>query len=293
MTYEAIDRSADDGAPLELYKIVTENITHYFTDAPTPTIFEGKKYSPRQIRRTQITNTASFLDNSTLSVYLPANDALSRLVGVNVTPTDFTIEIWQKHRTDTDGEAKRIVFAFVTGVSMSGDELELSSISFMNTHVDAQVVTVAYGPICPHEWGSPRCGVDKELYAKVSTLIGLDIWSLTFADFIGEDMSNFIGGYLVNLRTGVKRNIVDIEGNYAFISGAFVDARLGDPVKLYPGCDHMLGVGGDCHSTYYNTINFGGFPLVPEDNPFVLTFGSYDYSSLTKTEKPDPGKGGE
>ena len=42
--------------------------------------------------------------------------------------------------------------------------------------------------------------------------------------------------------------------------------RLSDAVTLYPGCDHTLTT---CDTAFSNSLNYGGFPAIPQKNPWA------------------------
>jgi len=48
------------------------------------------------------------------------------------------------------------------------------------------------------------------------------------------------------------------------ITQAGLSAAVGDQVRAYPGCDHSLIT---CANKFGNSLNFGGFPFMPEKNP--------------------------
>ena len=275
MTYETVDTSVDGGAPEEFYIFTVENLVFRYTDAPKDTMFNGKKYLSRQIGRTALVNNMSIIDNSDTKITLPRADALSAKCAGLFTPTIINVEIFQRHRTDPDAEARRVFYGYLLEIDTSGRETGFAFTSLMRAYVEASVVTVAYTTVCNHEWADSRCRVNAELYKKTSQVMVIDLWTLTLADFVGVDMSKYIGGYIINERTGVRRNNVNMVDNYVFVDGMFADIEIGDRVNLYPGCDH--DVEGDCFKTYDNVANFGGYPFVPRANPFRGSFGEIDY----------------
>ena len=275
MTYETVDGSISEGSPEEFYTFRVENLIFRYTDAPQDMIFDGEKYLSRQISRTALVNNLSIIDNSDTKITLPREDMVSQKCAGLSTPSVIEVEIFQRHRTDDTQEAKRIFAGYLLEISTDGRETEFAFSTLTRAYIESNVCTVQYTTQCNHDWGDERCRVNPELYVKLSQVTGIDLWTLLVADFIGQDMSKYVGGYIVNSRTGVRRNIVNIDNNAIFVDGMFSDVAIGDGVRLYPGCDHDIE--GDCLKAYNNVINHGGFPFVPRSNPFRMGFGEIDY----------------
>ncbi len=278
MSYETTDTTVDDGAPQEFYIFRVENLMFRYTNAPRDIMIGSNPFYSRQITRTALVNNMSVIDNSDTKITLPRADEVCKKCAGLFTPTIIDLDIYQRHRTDPDLELKRIFAGYMIDISTSGVETDMAFTSLMRTHIDAPVATVMYTAQCNHDWGDRRCAVDPEAYVRTSQVIGNDLWTLKVADFIGDDMQQFVGGYIINDRTGIQRNIVNIDNNSIFLDGMFADVEVGDKVRLYPGCDHKID--GDCRLTYNNVINFGGFPFIPRKNPFLKGFGEIDYTFL-------------
>lgn len=276
MSYEEIDKSVETGAPIEFYIFSVENLRFYYTNATRDFMQSGNLFLSRSIERTALTNNMSIIDNSDTKITLPRSDLLSQKCAGMFTPSIINVEIFQRHRSDPDGEAKRIFSGYLLDIETNGRMAEFSFTTLMRSYVDGQVATVSYTAVCNHDWGDSRCRVDIEAYSRASQVVSSDLWTLTVAGFVGEDMKDFIGGFIRNDRTNVQRNVVDIDQNRIFLDGMFADVEVGDTIKIYPGCDHLID--SDCRTAFNNVINFGGFPFIPRSNPFLKGFGEIDYS---------------
>lgn len=88
----------------------------------------------------------------------------------------------------------------------------------------------------------------------------------TFADSSRAEASDYFGGGVITFLTGANAGIaLEI---YSFASGAFVtnlplpvNPAVGDTYSLTPGCRKRYTE--DCRTKWANTLNFGGFPLIP------------------------------
>lgn len=277
MTYENKDRSIDDGAPVNLYRIVADNFTYYYTDCPRPvpvTVDTGAQlFLPRQIDRTDITYTASMDDDSECSIRLPENDTLSALVSGIITPQDMHVTIWEVHLTDADAQPRQIYFGKVVSISTEERVTSLSAVSIMQTHMDSEIPNVTYSRTCNHKFGSAHCGFNLEQVAHTGlTVVAFGVWDLTLSGAV-PDENKFVGGTVVNLRTGYTQDIAALDGVSLLTLGGFMDIAVGDALTLYQSCAHTASA---C-AAYNNSINFGGFSYMPRKNPFVQGFGELVY----------------
>jgi hypothetical protein len=62
-----------------------------------------------------------------------------------------------------------------------------------------------------------------------------------------------------------KRLVTGHTGNVLTLQIPFPTDVTGATAVVQPGCDHKITT---CTSKFSNDINYGGFPLVPEKNPF-------------------------
>lgn len=282
MTYNAQDRSVQDGKPVDLYVIELENLRFFYTDAPadkpmTVPGYGAQVYRSKQLVRSGIATAMSMLDNSNITVKLPIDDAVSKIVNSYVTPSSFFIDIFQYHANDGDNEVKRIFAGFVTNVTSEDPQTTLNVSSLMQIYTAVSMGMITFTPVCNHEFGDARCGVDQGPLAHTTTLSSTWLWTIEVAT---PPAASFEGGTVINERTGIKRDVVDITGSSILITGAFVDAKPGDTLKFYPSCNHLVGTGNDCFTKYNNVANHGGFPFIPRKNPFVEGFGEVKFVDM-------------
>ena len=87
---------------------------------------------------------------------------------------------------------------------------------------------------------------------------------VTAAVFLAKPVGWFVGGRLT--AAGAQRLIVASSGGAVTLSAPIPGLTAGDAFDAYPGCDHTLGT---CASKFGNQLNFGGFPYIPQKNPFT------------------------
>ncbi len=117
------------------------------------------------------------------------------------------------------------------------------------------------GPSCPWAWGSPRCGIDINLW-DVADTVAAGSTALSIVLTTGTALA--VPGATIQIGS-VTRTIVK------YVSGtktATIDAPLaaaptpGTAVTVWRGCDKQFTT---CGTTYANVIRYGGFPFIPDN----------------------------
>jgi uncharacterized phage protein (TIGR02218 family) len=62
-----------------------------------------------------------------------------------------------------------------------------------------------------------------------------------------------------------RRFIRDFSGTDLTLTQPFQGIAVDDEVTVSPGCDHTMAT---CDEVYDNLPNYGGFPFIPQKNPF-------------------------
>jgi uncharacterized phage protein (TIGR02218 family) len=121
---------------------------------------------------------------------------------------------------------------------------------------------------CRHALYGRACGVNKEDYRVDGTVTAVDRTNITVTYNASEEPSStyFVGGIIEY--NGVMRFIVSQTGGNLKLWRPMPNLEINDSVSLYPGCNRSLIT---CDSKFDNAINHGGFPWLPNVNPFKFT----------------------
>jgi len=95
------------------------------------------------------------------------------------------------------------------------------------------------------------------------TVSAVDGTALTVTGADGEADGYFVGGMIEF--GGIFRFIVAHTGTSITLWREMPNLEATDAVTLYPGCNRTLD---HCTNKFSNTINYGGFPWLPNSNPF-------------------------
>lgn len=276
MSYETIDQTPDNGAPVNLYLITVDGKEFAYTDNPNPVSALNKTFSPRQIERSEIANTVIIDDTSPYTITIPINDPLALMLTGLVAPLVIKTYTWEIHLTDPDAEPKQLHFGLVSDVkTATGDTCQITSTPVTLPFVTAEIPWPMYSVTCNNAFGDARCkyNVNSTAYDGI-TVVGVNLWTIEISAAVPSE-ADYEGGVVMNVRTGAKQDTVDLDGTTLFTLGGFTDIKIGDQLRFFKGCDHTLT--GGC-TKYNNVANFAGFPYVPRKNPFLKGFGEYDYS---------------
>ena len=164
----------------------------------------------------------------------------------------------------------------VTKVVPNGERLSARCTDVVGTLMQRRYPHILVELTCNYQIYSRSCGVNKNDHKYSCTVLSqapLIVLSTQAIGQLGNGYGYFAGGWLEagSGNTFQIRPILNshYEGSTALeldIPQQLIGIPDGEPLTIYPGCD---GQASTCTQRYNNYINFGGFPDVPEVNPFV------------------------
>lgn len=270
MTFASDEQSVQDGSPIELYKFIGTYNTYRLTNrGEDVTNSDGTYDGGFAIRRSSLEEGTQEDDDISLDVDLSASHPMVTEYAINEPPPDLRLIVYRAHPTDLDDTLVLFdgeVVSWNIRMTREGRVASMKVPSLFSFLFDAPLPRPKYQAPCNHVLGDARCGVDMTDPANthdttISTITSnvIVVADTPFGD--GEcDGGEMIAG-------GERRMITGNVGTTYTISSPFSPGvSTSDAVTLRRGCDRALG--GDCINRFDNAINFGGFPLVPNRNPF-------------------------
>ncbi|MEO1208381.1 MAG: phage BR0599 family protein [Cyanobacteria bacterium J06638_20] len=267
MVFDTDERSVQDGSPIELFKFTGTYNTYRLTNRGRDvTNSDGTYDSSFAIKRSSLEEGTQEDDDIALDVELSlTHPMVTEYVLSGLPPPSLRMEVFRAHPSDLNDTFK-LFEGEVVSWSIRRRIAKLRVPSVFSFLFDGPLPRPKYQAPCNHVLGDARCGVDltdptnfhATTIASVSgTTVGLD--SNPFAD--GEcDAGQMISG-------SERRMITGNTGTSFTIATPFSSAIMPTAaVTIQRGCDHALN--GDCINRFNNAVNFGGFPLVPDRNPF-------------------------
>lgn len=159
---------------------------------------------------------------------------------------------------------------FVGTLSTLEFSVKEATLSFTNVIYDTQrgAMRLVYQRQCPFALYGKQCKANKEDHAHYSTLsqwTRIDDYNLQFSDTLPE----YIEGGIMQLpnKAWFFIRLVDYTENTITVSRPVYQSYLETDettVVIYEGCDRTIQT---CRNRFYNDDNYGGFTLLPLENP--------------------------
>lgn len=259
MTYQAKEISLSDGSPVELYRFAVLTQEWYLTSADEEIVYGGNTYQPSPISRTSPEQSREG-GYTKMSLTVHRDHEIAQRYRVYVPLSAMHVTIYRYHRGD--GEVITFWVGRVRAVTWEGDyaKLECEPISAQMTRDGLRYQFQAQ---CNHMLFGPGCGLSAIDYKVQGQVEALDGNVVTAAEFATEADGYFRAGYLV--RDLDYRMIVAHTGDAVTLLLPFESLSVGALVDAYAGCDRSRTV---CRDKFDNLLNYGGFPFIPNKNPF-------------------------
>lgn len=274
MTYATVEASAHSGGPALLFEFAGVGVgPFYLSNVNDTVVWNGYEFLPAAITCSDFTQTGEMRKDA-LKIELPRDHPFAvQFLGYgpdNIT----TVTVFRGHIADGDFIVywKGRVISTRAADSIITIECENVFSSLRRTGLRAR-----YQRTCRHALYSTACGVDKldfEVIGSATAAAGLTVTVTEAAD---EDDGWWVGGILsypgsdsLRLITAHSGEVVTLSRPIPELEAEILDSSSAS-VKLYPGCDHTMGTNGCSKFTQAGTSNiknFGGFPWMPQKNPF-------------------------
>lgn len=267
--YDVAEASAHEGRPVEGYKFEGP-VTYRYTSAELAVDINGETYTPVAITRGNIRTGTQEDDQNDLELSLPADLALVQDQAFTTPPPSLLLTVYRYHEgTDPSADWVIIWKGQVTSFSVTDGLARMRVPSIFALTLATTIPNRSFQGPCNHVLYDARCKVVRNSFKTTTTVASItDTTHFVVADDGAID-SYLRAGEIVIVSTGERRQIVDNVANTITIVYPFYNLNAGDSVDLVAGCAHTFAV---CNSKFSNTVNFGGVPFLPSDNPFVGSF---------------------
>jgi len=261
MTYSDYEISPYSSNPTELFHFAGSQDWRY-SSSDSDVTYDGETYTAIPIRRGRI-QQSNEMPKSEIEIRVPRNNPMiGELVyglpeqAISLTiyrvQSSFSIVLWKGR---------------LMSRTYDGEEAVLKCVPIFSS-LKRPAIRRRYQTNCPYTLYDLRsCRVVKGDFEEAESISDISENGLTLtvpgADFL--DWGYLTGGWMSVTALGIERMIYEHIGT---------TVRLARPVdfdysvysaKFYPGCNHTLG---QCHDRFDNAANFGGFPVIPNRNPF-------------------------
>lgn len=277
MTYDAKERSRQQGQPIQLFMFrygEGTDAVYCYTDAEDSQTFDGREYTPIAIVRGAITSSGT-LDKAKLELRLDGNTDIGILYK-NYPPSFVVTLIIRAHHIG-DTEYPVVWSGIVRGGGPAESEIVLTC-EPISTQMKRNGLRRNYQYGCPHVLYGVNCRADKALATYTGVVASMTTSTVTLvAGWNGAiAVTKFAAGmlsWLNDLGNLELRTINSVIGDTINVKGALRDIHVGMSVDAILGCDHTVE---DCENLHReiltglsNINNYGGQPWIPSENPVL------------------------
>lgn len=251
--------SVQSGRVRELYAFTDGATTWRYTSADRAVTAMTHTWESAPIGRGSIDETGE-IHRAVLAITLPITDAFARGFVSDQADRQVSVTMWSEAAADDWAVAWR---GRVVGASISGEVVTLNCESVF-TSMRRPGLRARFTKGCRHALYGRGCGLDPDDFDTAGTVSAVAGAVVTVTGANAQADGWWVGGMLRG-PDGTTRMIVAHAGNNLTISRAIAGLAVSDAVLIYPGCDHTRGT---CHTKFNNVLNYGGFPWIPQVNPF-------------------------
>ena len=267
MTYSASETGAASARPVEVYKFVGTFATYRYTSGGVDVTVGGETYLSVPIKREALRVATQDDEQIALDIEVPFTLEIIQDYAFTASPPALDLEIRRVHwGLDFAADSVLIWKGPVQSVSIDNQLAKLRSASLFTAEINSPVPPRFYQKPCNHVLYDARCSINPAAF----TASAVEVLSITGGTSIAVDDDGFadnylIAGEMISARTGERRLITAQAANTIVVNFPFADLIVGDEVTVRAGCDHSFET---CGAKFSNQINFGGFPYIPDENPF-------------------------
>ncbi len=264
MAFATVETSLASAAPIELYKFTGDYNTYRYTSHNSEiTNLEGT-YLVETIQRNGIEKGTSD-DDVWMEIQLPFNNAMVSEYVFSQSPPSLYMEVWRVHPDDLN-DSLLLWQGQVLSWSVKGAIAHLKIPALLSYVMKSPLPAVKYQAPCNNILYDNRCQVVASPSFEDLTLTVVSITD-NVIELSGSPFADGAcnGGEMVNPSGSERRMITNNVGVTFTVATTFSNLSVSDTVTIRQGCDHSFTT---CVSKFSNGRNFGGFPLVPDRNPF-------------------------
>lgn len=287
MSYEGQEITVEDGQPVELFRFSNTEEIFNWTNGPVSVVYNSETYEPISISRSKLKREEA-QSKKVLEVSVDVNNPFA-IRYIEITPaTSDMLQVFRQHSTDTPTpETVKVFEGIVSTVSLIGAKAKISVKGFGSVLEQLVPQQTTRGP-CNFVLYDSQCGIDEGQFSLLATVTDISADGMTItvdgstntipntglqlSAQLTADSDFFLGGVLgrggaeyrmVRATTDLTNDICEI-----IILFPFQTLVVGSVLNLSAGCN--LEFFTTCLQKFGNAIRFGGFPFIPNKNPFEI-----------------------
>lgn len=260
MSFNIFENSLFSARPVELYRFSVGATSFTFCSSDEDITYGGEVYKAVPISRGSLKFSPE-IGKTPVEITTRANTDLAALYIAGVPDRVMRVQIFGFHKGDD--EYVLLWQGRVTGVVFEGVECKITG-ETSTTSLKRMGLRPVIQSLCRHTLYGPSCRAAKTpVECRITLIAGAHIGTDSATDF-SEGWG--VGGYIVTDNEDVQLMILESHESSLRLSNVSRRLTVGQRLWVYPGCDHTVD---HCRDKFDNEINFGGFPWMPEKNPYV------------------------
>jgi len=264
MTYDTVERSAEGRRPVEVYTFARDYQQWRYTSADRDVVVDSQTYLARSISRGKIESTSE-LSRLGMTLTVQRDLEVADMFRVSQPSAVVTCVLRQYHHGD--GEVATLWSGRISSVTWQG-AAALIALEPVYTALRRVGLRRMYQKQCPHVLYGSACRVGSAAFRLDALSDAVSGLTVSVSEASLETDGWFAGGYLeydVALGIAERRFITGHVGATITLNAAPTGLAVGQPVRIFPGCDHSLTT---CDGKFANALNYGGMPYFSAKNPF-------------------------
>ena len=266
MTFDTNEKSTQDGSPIELYKFIGTYNTYRMTNRGRDVTNAEGTYISETLKRSKLAEGTQEDDDINLDVEIRASHPIVLEYAINEPPPSLILQVYRAHPQDLN-DTLLMWEGEVISWNIKGRVAKMRVPSLFSFLFNGPLPGIKYQGPCNHVLGDTRCQVDMTSPANThdTTVTAITANQIQLADNPFSD-GQCDAGEMIYLTGGERRMITENAGTVFTVATPFAGLSVSDTVTIRRGCDHAFN--GDCRGRFNNGIHFGGFPFVPNKNPY-------------------------
>jgi len=262
MAFNDDEKSAASGQPVELFKFTGTFNTWYLTSSAVDFINTEATWISEFIERKSIAYASQEEQSVALSITLPFDHPMVTQYAFLESPPRLMCEVQRVHPLNPNDTVLQWTGEVISW-QIEGRTANLTVPTLFNYVFRNPCPAVKYQAPCNHVLYDERCGVADTAFRSDQTVL-----SISGTDIV-LDANPFADGDCdageIFTASGERRMIIGNTGTSFQISSPFSNLSVNDTVTIRQGCNHTFTT---CKNKFNNGDNFGGFPFVPNRNPY-------------------------
>ena len=249
----------------ELFQFKLGDKAWYFTSSSKSVIHNEITYLPiRGLKRTNIEDAG--IDKADIDLTFPQislknaeGDDLAQVFIGKIYYESVTVTILELYKNET-----LVLFkGRVTQPKFDESAKTMTLVASTNeTYQHRNILVRKVQRTCPNKIYDRFCGLNFNVWSQEATVTAINGLNVTLQT-IAPLANNYLNRGLIE-KDGIYIFIVSNSGNQIRMYRPFHNLKIGDVVRVAPGCDQSLKM---CHEKFANNLRFAGYPFIPNSNP--------------------------